>query len=382
MTAHPKTEQHRWGFYASVMAAGLVLSMAGNATHVWSQWQTDVAAGVDRGSVSPWVPTIAIAVVPAMVLVMTEMVVISYRRNTGWARAVVTALAALVGVVALVVSYVGLVHVCTVIIGLPTALGYIAPVIVDAPIIAATIGLWDVQQRIRADADRVAVAEPVDRPLTERSTSQLVRPTEPVDHVSELAPTDRSTTADEQPDEPVEFDSTEPVDQNRPTRSTGHDQVVHLVEQIPTDRSTELNEPVEFARVDRSTAIDQMVDHTPDEQLDRALGQRSTEQDEQPDEPVEFAPAKQSTTADEQSDERLTEPDELVDWAEMAASIRSTTSITADVDDLATVLRMDAAGATRAEIAAAVGRAKSTVSGWIRTADSVSRPQPALVAVD
>lgn len=148
----PKPDRHRWGFYALVMAACLVLSMAGNGLHVWSQWHTDVAAGVDRGTASPWVPTIAVMVFPAMVMVMTEMVVISHRRNAGRVRTVVTALAAVVGLVTLAVSYVGLVYVCTTIIGIPSVLGYLAPMVVDAPIIAATIGLWDVLGNIRADA--------------------------------------------------------------------------------------------------------------------------------------------------------------------------------------------------------------------------------------
>ncbi|GAA4746461.1 hypothetical protein [Gordonia alkaliphila] len=148
----PKPDRHRWGFYAVVMAVCLLLSMAGNGLHVWSQWHTDVAAGVDRGTASPWVPTIAVMVFPAMVMVMTEMVVISHRRNAGRVRTVVTALAALVGLVTLAVSYVGLVYVCTTIIGIPGFLGYLAPIVVDAPIIAATVGLWDVLGNIRADA--------------------------------------------------------------------------------------------------------------------------------------------------------------------------------------------------------------------------------------
>src|SRR5699024_1251743 len=155
MSATSRPEQYRWGFYASVLVGCLTLSMLGNALHTWSRRHADIAAGIDRGAQSPWVATVGITVAPAMVIVMTEMVVTAHKRNAGWARALVTALAALVGLIALVVSYSGLVHVCTTIVGLPVWLGYAAPLIVDAPIIAATIGLWDVQQRIRAD--RVAV---------------------------------------------------------------------------------------------------------------------------------------------------------------------------------------------------------------------------------
>ncbi|MFT3663251.1 MAG: hypothetical protein QM809_18365 [Gordonia sp. (in: high G+C Gram-positive bacteria)] len=154
-----KREGHRWGFYAAVMGVCLLLSMAGNGLHVWSQWHTDVAAGVDRGDTSPWVPTAAIMVFPGMVMVMTEMVVISYRRNAGGVRTVITVMAGLVGLITLAVSYLGLVYVCGTILGIPGWLGYLAPLAIDAPIIAATIGLWDVVNTIRVD--HVAGARPV-----------------------------------------------------------------------------------------------------------------------------------------------------------------------------------------------------------------------------
>lgn len=331
-------------------------------------------------------------------LVMTEAVLIMIRswRVSHWWITAMQAVLVMASMVMLVVAFWRSFNALTemaVLLAIPVSDAWMLPVLTDTGIFVGTIGVVLAEVKMKIDGEAAVSParsdEPVDGSLTERSTavdeltemarpidrstSQLVRSTNPIDQADESADraiAARSITLVDHPDELAEFDS------------TGLDQAVHLVEQILTDRSTEPDKPVEFAPVDRSTATGQVVDYAPDEQLDRALGQRSTEQDEQPDEPVEFAPAKQSTTADEQSDEqsdeRLTEPDELVDWTELAERVRSTTSITADVDDLATVLRMDATGATRAEIAQTVGRAKSTVSGWIKTA-AESRPQ--LVAV-
>ncbi|GAA2375958.1 hypothetical protein [Gordonia cholesterolivorans] len=198
----PKPEVHRWGFYAVVMAVCLVLSMAGNGLHVWSQWHADVAAGVDRGTASPWVPTIAVMVFPAMVMVMTEMVVISHRRNAGRVRTVVTALAAVVGLVTLAVSYVGLVYVCTTIIGIPSVLGYLAPIVVDAPIIAATVGLWDVLGNIRADAAEHVVHTPPAHVAPEPvhtvhdDVSESVQPVDLTDGLDRAHPTAHVQTDD------------------------------------------------------------------------------------------------------------------------------------------------------------------------------------------
>lgn len=167
----PKPEGHRWLFFAAVLVVFLVLSMLGNAAHVWADWHADVAAGVDRGRFGPWVPTIAIGVAPSAAMVMCEMVVISYRRNSGAARVFVTLASALVGVIALVVSYVGLVYVWATVIGLPTVLAYVAPLVIDVPIIAATVGMWDVLYRIRCDRE-------AEEQAAESDDTEQQRPTE------------------------------------------------------------------------------------------------------------------------------------------------------------------------------------------------------------
>ncbi|OBA30280.1 hypothetical protein [Gordonia sp. 852002-51296_SCH5728562-b] len=354
MAATSRPEGHRWGFYAAVMAVGLVLSMAGNGAHVWSQWHADVAAGIDRGAVSPWVPTVAITVVPAMVMVMTEMVVISHRRNGGWARTVVTSLAALVGVVALVVSYVGLCYVCTVIVGLPTALGYVAPVIVDAPIIAATVGLWDVQQTIRADRDLAGRTDAPYEPVEQGSPTvvdEVGRPVQVLDRPDEQVSEAGSTTSSG-----VDDRSAGQLDEQWSTRS----ELAGQVDEQAVDRWDEdLSDP--FVRPD-----ERVSDRGSDEVDEHSVAQVD-QLDEEPDEPASIEP--------------VDRPDEPVEWLSEAERLRAATGITAEAADLATVLRMDGAGASRREIAEAVGRPKSTISGWITKAAVAETGRPSLAAV-
>ncbi|MFM9378596.1 DUF2637 domain-containing protein [Gordonia sp. VNK21] len=73
--------------------------------------------------------------------------------------------------------------------------------------------------------------------------------------------------------------------------------------------------------------------------------------------------------------------DASTDWSAVAERVLATTSVTADADDLAHVLALDAAGLSRQKIADEVGRAKSTIGGWIKAAESVENQRPALVAV-
>ncbi|WP_411815831.1 helix-turn-helix domain-containing protein [Gordonia sp. SND2] len=150
MSTCTSTPDLRRGFFVAVLVGCLVLSMGGNALHEWAAWHADVAAGIDRGGVPVWVPVIVIALFPAMVVVMTETAVITYKRTDGPVRGIVTICAAVVGVIALAVSYSGLVYVADVILGLPVVLAYAAPLIVDVPIIAATLALWNVVDRARA----------------------------------------------------------------------------------------------------------------------------------------------------------------------------------------------------------------------------------------
>lgn len=365
MSATSRPEQHRWGFYAAVLAGCLALSMLGNATHAWSQWHADVAAGIDRGAGSPWGATVAITVAPAMVIVMTEMVVISHKRNVGRARALVAVLAVLVGLIALTVSYAGLVHVSTTIIGLPTWLGYAAPLIVDAPIIAATIGLWDVQQRIRAD--RVA---------------------------AETAPTvanrGRSTTS-AAVDEPVDGDRQADDDAVHEVPAAVVHEPVHKPSTVVDDARAQLAMPVDAA-VDETAATvdDQTVDEVPATVDNRvvdefpqvgAVDEPSLTVDGADDGAVHSAVDDRAQPLSTAGDEpvHITDDDasEPVDGDEaLARAVVDAIRTKAAVDDVAAALRLRREGQSMTAIAAELGvGSHSTVSRWIKCAETLE-PQP------
>ncbi|GAA4741875.1 DUF2637 domain-containing protein [Gordonia alkaliphila] len=123
--------------------------------------------------------------------------------------------------------------------------------------------------------------------------------------------------------------------------------------------------------------------------------ERPTDPGGGPTEPVVHGAAEPVARPDEFLTDRPHEPVELdstddldrssetssTEWIDLAERVRSTTSITADTADLARVLEMDAAGASRGEIAGEVGRAKSTIGGWIKTAAEVAPERPQLTAV-
>ena len=359
MSRHPIPERHRWGFYASVLVGCLALSMLGNATHAWSQWHADVAAGIDRGAGSPWGATVAITVAPAMVIVMTEMVVISHKRNAGRARALVAALAVLVGLIALTVSYAGLVHVSTTIIGLPTWLGYAAPLIVDAPIIAATIGLWDVQQRIRAD--RVA-AETAPTAVDRGPSTTAAAVDEPVDG-------DRQAD-DDAVHEPLAAVVHEPAHKSSTAVDGAHARLTMAVDAAVDEAA----ETVDDQTVDEGAAtVDHgVVDGFPQvgavdeppltvDEVDNAAVHSIDDDRAQP----------LSTAGDDLVHNAV--DDAVVDGDEaLARAVVDAIRTKAAVDDVAAALRLRREGQSMTAIAAELGvGSHSTVSRWIKCAETL-----------
>ncbi|MFF0709136.1 helix-turn-helix domain-containing protein [Gordonia sputi] len=72
--------------------------------------------------------------------------------------------------------------------------------------------------------------------------------------------------------------------------------------------------------------------------------------------------------------ELATTPTSVTDeWRRRADEVLATSQIAADPDELATVLRMADDGASKQAIADAVGRSRSTVSGWLRVAGADGR---------
>ncbi|WP_270484895.1 hypothetical protein [Gordonia jacobaea] len=374
-----KPESHRWGFYAAVMVGCLALSMAGNAVHVWSQWHADVAAHVDRGALSPWVPTIAIMLVPVMVIAMTEMVIISTRRNSGAARVTVAVIAAVVGVIALVVSYSGLVYVFETIIGLPLALALAAPLLIDAPIIAATVGLWDVQQKIRAD-DATRLDERSIELVTDEldhSVDLLDRPVEMVSY--EHSDGRPSALIDPQLDQSYERSYDQELDRSTDA-ATGLDLQGNRLDQNLDRSYGQFEQPVEMISTDRTSAADERsIDSElgqPGEQVDQELVRsidRTNTVVERLVEPVDQP----------NSPGRPDEPDEPLSWVSRAERVREATGITAPAADLARVLEMAEGGVSRQRIADEVGKPKSTIAGWIKRADElgVTEERPRLAVV-
>lgn len=394
-------ETYGRGLYVGVLVFVSLLSVAGNAVYAYA------APAVSEASLSPGWAAAAHMIPPVTLLLVTEVLAMASTKFSGKGRAWALAGVVVIAAAAFALSFDALYEVALM-AKVRAELAWLVPVMLDVAIIVCTTLVLMASrqmQRDRAEAPPAVVdlstpaSEPVEMPRpTERSTNQLVRSTSPVDQMVELVDRALDESTDRPVDqfaaerstalvEPVELNSSGQVDSGRPSNSTGPDQVVHADEQAPTDRSTttdeQSDEPVEFGPSDRSTATGQVVDHAPDELVDRALGQRSTEPADHPVESVEQIPTDRSTESTEQvvrmPGEQSSNPTE---WVALAERVKSSTSITADTDDLATVLRMDAAGATRAEIAGEVGRAKSTVSGWIRITNSVSRPQSELVAVD
>ena len=364
-----------YGFFAAVMAVCLVLSMAGNGLHVWSQWQMDTASGVDRGSVGPWVPTLSIMLAPAMVMVMTEMLIVTHRANASRVRSIVTVLAAVVGVIALAVSYSGLVYVCETIIALPTVLAYAAPLIVDLPIIAATIGLWDVLEQRRA-----ALVRSVES--SEQLSDEAVRPTpvrasepsgRPVDRTDEHWSIDAVDQVVEHAARPVVEVDGEPID--RPVRTLDDQPDEHW--STGSDLAVRVDGLMSDQAVVQASDVLSELDDQPVELSGRPVGRPIDGVDDEVSEPIDRPDEHPVELASDHVDERSADPP--TDWRVVAERVRSDTGLTADVGDLAQVLEMAEAGASRREIAEAVGRAKSTVSGWITKAGDVQRLELASV---
>lgn len=390
MSATSRPEQHRWGFYASVLVGCLALSMLGNALHTWSRWHADIAAGIDRGAQTPWVATVGITVAPAMVIVMTEMVVISHKRNAGWARALVTALAALVGLIALVVSYSGLVHVCTTIVGLPVWLGYAAPLIVDAPIIAATIGLWDVQQRIRAD--RVAVADQPTATVAEVADHQVAQPVEVADQpVAEGQPATVELVAD-QPTATF----TEVADQPVADEPGAPEMVVG--QPVADDVSANLDEVVDSPVADHPPQVNVVAAEEPatvtevaDQPLATVSEMAVADSQGVADEPaatVELAadqsPATNPEVADSPvADEQPASAPPVADGgaadpgvADLARRVHEESATTKPLEDVAEVLELAEAGMSQRAIAAEVGVDRTLVSRWIKASQTLETREP------
>ena len=330
-----------------------VVSVVLNGLHaVMMQWD---------GQEGGWFGAVLLAVMaPVSLLLATHLLVgliqdWTHRRR--WLvrlRGVVAGVFAVIGAIAFVMSFAALRDMAER-YGMSGGLSWMAPVIIDSVILAGTLAVVIAEAEMRLDreeADAATVSEQWSTAQVEQSVEVVDRPDERVSQrPDEQRSTDRPTTPYEMDDRSVEISS------------TGSDQAGR-VDEHPVDRADEILS-------DLPVRPDEQVD----EQWSTAPVDRPDELDDVASEQVSDLPAR----PDEQPDERgSTEP---VEWLSEAERVRSATGITADPADLATVLRMDDAGASRREIAEAVGRPKSTVSGWIAKAATVGADRPALTAV-
>ena len=344
MSGHSNnSNDFRRGYFVAVLVVCLLLSMGGNGLHTWAAWHADVAAGIDRGGVPVAVPVFVAMLAPASVVAMTELLVISYKRNAGRIRTVVTVLAAIVGLIALTMSFAGLAYVFRVIVGLPSGLAYAAPLIIDLPIIAATVALWDVtNQRARAAAHRPA----------EHAVSTMDTAVHPADvHAAPALDAEPqwpvSTQLNEAmstPMDAVDTPTIAPLDTRGPVLTEvtipSVDTVTVSAVDAPLDAPvvTPVDTPL-VTPVDTPTAVDTPLDTT-----DEALAVV---------EPVD-------EVVDETGDDRA-----------FAVRVREEARSTLDTEVVAEALRLLDAGQSQRAVAVAVGKSPGTVAKLARAAEEV-----------
>ncbi|GAB2636107.1 hypothetical protein GCM10027169_00310 [Gordonia jinhuaensis] len=351
MTKPNRSEEHKRGYYAVVLVAGVALSVAGNALHAHS---------VTGGSV---LASVGAAVFPLLLLMMTELTVLTAKRFGGWVRAVTAGLAAVVAVISFAISYEALAYAARELFGIERHLAWLAPLTVDLPIIGATLALWAASDLIRRDQAVVAnePAAPVadDRPMPvvpPVTTTVADRPSPAMTVVGDsAAPTSHSTTTGAEAaavgdsvGDPV-GDSADSVvgsvgDSGEPPQvsggvaeSTGESTIHH---QQPVAKAP--------AAVDETAATNQSptaptaaITHPVAESPTMAAGPAAVA-----DQPLESAaPVDESTI-------------------ELARAVHAATGTIKPVEVVAEVLRLTAAGESQRAVADAVGVDRTLVRKW------------------
>lgn len=299
-----------------------------------------------------WMRAFAVAVAgffPFAGLVMTEAVLImirSWRTGRWWVTAMQGLLVTASGVMLIVAfwrSFNALTEMA-VRLAMPASDAWMLPVLTDTGIVVGTLGVVLAEVKMKLDGDAAVIDVDALGPAAGGRVDQSVQPLD--DRPVERADESVESVPDEPGEQSVELDparSTEPVESD----STGPDLEDSPVEFSPVEvsgsvgptaaqsvesYSTELSEPVGPERVDRSSSIGPAGLEVPDQSVD------------------------------------LVEPVQA--WA---GRVCAETSISAGPDELAQVLALDQAGRSRQQIAAEIGRSKSTVTGWIKTAGGVER---------
>lgn len=381
-----RPESHKRGYYGLVLVVGVVLSVVGNSLH---------AHAVTGGSA---LAAVGAAIFPVLLLMMTELMMLTAKRFGGWVRAVTAGLAAVVAVISFAISYEALAYVARELFGIGATLAWAAPLTVDLPIIGATLALWAASDLIRqarvADAD-VVRQHPTEIPSTVLATAVDDRPvvavsdgdsamyslvddsrapsTTTVDQaVSEVVGDDAelSTTAVDDTDTLSTLTVTAPVVDESAQFNTANDSLG------PVDDGDA--EPVDDSDPTPSTTTDDGVPFVDDSSVvdsdDRHLAAPATVGNA-----VVASAASSTTTVDT---DRITV---------LASAVADETRTKVSVDDVARVLVMRGEGMSMTAIADTVGIAShSTVSGLVKAAARIDddyatavgqQRRPALAAV-
>ena len=372
-----------------VLAVSVSVSALGNVRHA------SMVAQPGFEALASWTS----GAFPFALLLMVEGIALAVRAGVvGVPLRIATAIVAVIGTVVLASSYVALLEVVRatgLFAGDVDVLNYGLAAGPDLLMIASTIYVM----RLRSPADGEVVAKRstawsrIGGNLVARveqasapSTGSVDQPLDqPLDQPSNSAATIRATSADD-PGEGFFADapttpatgSSVPVDE--PAASGGELSV--STPTSVTDDPDELvaDEPVATAR----RAVD--LGLHPGDDL-------ATSGDELPDEWVVDPPTtlgdecRRANTGDPTSDTgelaatptsdtgelAATPTSDTGEWRRRADEVLATSQIAADPDELATVLRMADDGASKQAIADAVGRSRSTVSGWLRVAGADGR---------
>lgn len=364
----------------------------------------------------------AVAAVPPLALLAATHSVIAFIRHTTkrivWVTRVQVGLAVLmagIGGVAFRASFVALSDMGERMHMRPGD-GWMLPTIVDSMIVISTIALVVVEKEraldaVEAEASRHTLVEqePVDEPAVDGVHDLVASPTSsPSTSTDELLDTPSTTptsSPDELPDDLVVTPSTSTDELLDAATSWADEHPVDTVELHPTSSSRSTRHPADQL-VRRGDDLDGLSATSPPipggDMLDDLVVTPTTSADEQSDELVVIP----TSSPDELTDDLVDMPDdldldvpsttpksspddvvvspttsavELLDeHRQRADAVVATSKISAAADELAIVLALDAEGLSKQAIADRVGRSRSTVTGWIKAAESV-RPQLELV---
>lgn len=319
------------------------------------------ALGAMPAGAQRWEVVIAVVVAgffPFAGLVMTEAVLIMIRswRTGVWWIVLLQSLLVFASGAMLVVAFWRSFNALTamaVTLAMPASDAWMLPVLTDTGIVVGTLGV--VLAEVKIKLDEMAATSTT-------ATHELV-----VVDVSPTPATGSSVTVD---DPAASVDELSPPSPTSVTDDPG--------EWVADDLSTTARRAVDLF-LHPATSGDELTDEWGDECRRVDADDPTTNTDElATTTPTGVTDDPGELVADELAATTASSVDDLDDeCSRRARRVLAASQIAADADELATVLRMADAGASKQAIADAVGRSRSTVSGWLRVAGET----PTLAAV-